>query len=102
MTRSEAIAKVAALTPLGSQDMEGFLQLVETANARHLAGDDSYLEQVGLLIDTYRRQGITPDRTAWDVVVEVLKTTAELAGYALPVLGAVEGVFGMAAAIKGA
>lgn len=81
MTRDEAIAAIATLTPLTASDLEGFLA----------CSDD----ERRVLIETYRDAGVMPSRSAWDVVLDVLKSCAETAALVIPITGAIGGVFGL-------
>lgn len=81
LTRDQAIAEIVSLTPLSTADMEGFLACTDDERAT--------------LIDAYRIAGIMPTASAWDHVLSILTTCAELANLVIPITGAISGVFGL-------
>lgn len=82
MTRDEAIVKIATLTPLSTVDVAGFLACTDDERAA--------------LIAAYRDANVMATASAWDVVLGVLKETAELATLVLPITGAISGIYGLA------
>lgn len=88
MTRDDAIAQIATVTSLTPADVLGFL---ECSDEERLA-----------IFQTYYTAGMLKRQSVWDDVLAIMKECAEIAGFILPVFGAVEGVFGIVALTKGA
>lgn len=87
MTRDEAFAAICAQCPwFSKEDLEDFLA----------CSDD---ERV-VLIRAYKASGVMPTASSWDTVIAVLKVCAEVAGYVLPIVGAVGAVYGVAKAVS--
>lgn len=81
LTRDEAISAILAATPLSAADLDGFLACTDGERAT--------------LIQAYVTAGIMPSRSMWDVVLDILRATAELAGLVIPITGALAGVAGL-------
>lgn len=86
LTLEDAIAKIATLTPLTEDDAAGFLA----------CSDDERTA----LIEAYKNAGKMPKASSWDVVLAVLGECASLANLVIPITGAVQGVFQVAALVK--
>jgi hypothetical protein len=86
VTREDAVAAIVDVTPLTRADLEGFLACTDEERAE--------------LVAAYRDAGKMPSASAWDVVIDVLKTCVELAGIVSPLVGVIQNVFAIAGAVK--
>jgi len=84
MTKSEAVvAIVTALPALSEEDVRGFLACTDDERA--------------LIVQSYKDAGKVPGPDGWRVFLSILGACAELANLVIPITGAVQGVFGIAA-----
>lgn len=81
MTLEEAITQIATSTSLSEADVAGFLACSD--------------EERVALITAYKGAGRMPTASAWDVVLDILKGCAEVAGLVIPIAGAVTGIYGV-------
>lgn len=86
MTRDDAIAQISASTKLTPSDVEDLLACSEP--------------ELRELVAAYRDADKMPGPDAWTVVLDILKVCGEVAGVVIPLTGAIQGVFGIVAAIK--
>ena len=77
LTKEQAVARIVAETPLSEGDVQGLL--------------DCSPDELALIFQAIndRHQGIP--RSTWDIVLEVLKVCADVAGLVLPLEGAIAG-----------
>lgn len=77
----DAVAQIAAQTKLSPQDVRDFIACSD--------------EQRQILIQTYKDSNAMPQASDWDKVIAVLKMVAEIASIVLPIVGAVNAVYGL-------
>ena len=83
-TREEAVAAIVSAVPaLTPSDIDGFLACTD--------------DERQLIIQSYRDAGVMPKASAWDVVLDILKTCAEVAALVIPITAAIQGVYGVGA-----
>jgi hypothetical protein len=87
MTRDEAIVAIVTVLPaLSKDDVEGFLACSDSERA--------------LIVQSYKDSGKIPSPSGWTVFVSIVQECAAIANLVIPITGAVQGVFGIAALLK--
>ena len=86
LTLDEAVAQVAAVTPLTEQDVRDLLDL---------AADPGAADELELLVQSYRDSGKMESRSSWDAVFDALKLAGSVAGAVGAIVGVVSGVYGL-------
>ena len=83
MQLEDAIARIVLVTPLSPDDMRGFLACTD--------------EEKAVLVEAYRVSGKMPSKSAWAIVLDVLRLCDDAAGIIAPIAGAITSVFAVAA-----
>ena len=86
MTRDEAVTAITTLTKLSHKELEGLL------SCSH--------EDRALLVQSYKDAGQINSGDTWAEVLKILQACTALASAVLPVLNAVQAVFGVISAIE--
>jgi len=104
LTFDEAAAEVAGKTRLTVRDVYDLRAVWEQDladdKARDAEGQPTML-RLTLLIQTYRDADLMPERSNWEVFLEVMGKVVQVAGFISPIAGAVGSVFGAVKTLTG-
>ena len=85
MTRREVLERVAELYPD-----------IPPAQLARMTSGAMPPDEVAIVIQSWADAGAVPGPDAWQVFLDVLRTSAEIAGYLVPIEGAVQGIVNLA------
>lgn len=83
----DAVAQISAQTKMTPEDVRDFISCSD--------------EQRQILIQTYKDSNLMPAASDWDKVLAVLLVCAQVAGIVLPMVGAINAIYGLGKTIAG-